>query len=53
MLTELRFDDLDLREEPARDQIDPIAVQVPTNPAHTVLCTTTLLCTHLCCTTPG
>ncbi|MBV8749849.1 MAG: hypothetical protein JO103_09055 [Candidatus Eremiobacteraeota bacterium] len=54
MLTEARFDDLDLREEPSRGDTDANPVHLTTtHPAGTVVCTTTQLCTHGCCTTPG
>ena len=46
MPTEFRFDDLDLREEPARgDSHDVLACTGYTN-----TCTATARCTKLCCT---
>jgi hypothetical protein len=51
MPTESRFDDLDLREEPARD-----SDRAPLfgSSGYTELCTATARCTRICCTcNPG
>ena len=48
MPTEFRFDDLDLREEPARGDSDRVPVLGSTNA--TVTCTATARCTRICCT---
>ncbi len=49
MPTESRFDDLDLREEPARD-----ADRMPQfgSSGYTDLCTGTVQCSKPCCTCP-
>ena len=51
MPSELRFDDLDLREEPARDRgLTPLLG----SSGNTATCTATKFCTHICCTcNPG
>ena len=51
MPTEFRFDELDLREEPARD-----SGRTPLfgSSGATATCTATKNCTHICCTcNPG
>jgi hypothetical protein len=50
MPTEYRFDELDLREEPARasSSFDAIPTTTATGYSHT--CTATGACTHICCT---
>ncbi len=50
MPTEFRFDDLDLREEPARitSEREPLL----SSSALTEACTATLRCTRACCTCP-
>ena len=50
MPTESRFDDLDLREEPARGDAD-IASQFGSS-GNTGFCTATVHCTNVCCTCP-
>jgi hypothetical protein len=50
MLHELRFDELDLREEPARGSASDHAAMYPTT--YTWECTNSAKCTHLCCTPP-
>jgi len=49
MPTESRFDDLDLREEPARD-----SDRLPSfgSSGFSEICTNTLRCTRVCCTCP-
>ncbi|MBV8371361.1 MAG: hypothetical protein JO036_20810 [Candidatus Eremiobacteraeota bacterium] len=50
MPTEARFDDLDLREEPARggSEREPLL----SSSALTEICTATIRCTRVCCTCP-
>ncbi|MBV8749847.1 MAG: hypothetical protein JO103_09045 [Candidatus Eremiobacteraeota bacterium] len=53
MPTEFRFDDLDLREEPARAETG--GDELPTTTVTTIfthVCTASKLCTRICCTTP-
>ena len=49
MPTEFRFDELDLREEPARAGVSDSTLYPTT---YTWDCTNTARCTHLCCTPP-
>ncbi len=51
MPTEMRFDDLDLREEPARERGDAaLATQVSHNCYNTRMTGCTEVCTDPCCT---
>ncbi|HTD36510.1 MAG TPA: hypothetical protein VK669_03260 [Candidatus Limnocylindrales bacterium] len=53
MPIEMRFDDLDLREEPARGEGDRSPLFGSSNTASET-CTATKLCTRTCCTcSPG
>jgi hypothetical protein len=50
MPTEYRFDELDLREEPARAERSFDAEPTTTATGYTHICTATRACTHICCT---
>ncbi|HEV3086546.1 MAG TPA: hypothetical protein VGX96_04900 [Candidatus Elarobacter sp.] len=50
MPTESRFDDLDLREEPARG--DSERLPLLGSSGITEICTATVHCTRVCCTCP-
>ncbi len=50
MPTEFRFDDLDLREEPARG--DAARGPLFGSSFNTDVCTATVRCSHVCCTCP-
>ncbi len=50
MPTEYRFDDLDLREEPARAGRSFEAEPTTTASGYSHYCTATRACTHICCT---
>jgi hypothetical protein len=50
MPTEFRFDELDLREEPAHANASFDAIPTTTATGYSHTCTATGGCTHICCT---